>query len=343
MDRLTQNERQISPSYIKDLSTDRKEDFKNQQVMDLMKSGADFGASFANQRWRSPQGEVPVSGFKPENIKGEMKEFGQDLTRERGRYDNVRNIDQKVLQYLAEKREKEEQDNKDRELKIRLQEMKSRTPEGGALTEYQKRLLAQRDKEFNAKIGLAKQKALQPKYQSDYKQLPIESQEQVKKIASKIGDRKTILSDLESQLKKLKESPTEDLKVQAGREMIKTLNSQQGSDAVGVEEAKRLAGFLEYKILNFTEPGSFIGRDLDDFVISAEGTINSLKDSTNRMQNQINDLYGRQHQPKKDTEQEDLYNRLLDDYTNEPEGTPRKSKLKQALEKIDNQRSQVRP
>lgn len=132
MDRLTQNERQISPSYIKDLSTDRKEDFKNQRVMDLMKSGADFGASFANQRWRSPQGEVPVSGFKPENIKGEMKEFGQDLTRERGRYDNVRNIDQKVLQYLAEQqakqelmKQKAEEAEKDRALRLKISKLRA--------------------------------------------------------------------------------------------------------------------------------------------------------------------------------------------------------------------------
>jgi hypothetical protein len=58
---------------------------------------------------------------------------------------------------------------------------------------------------------------------------------------------------------------SEDLKVKAGENMLKLLNSAEGSDAVGAEESKRLGGLLEYKLLNFKEPGSFIGRDLDLF------------------------------------------------------------------------------
>lgn len=56
-------------------------------------------------------------------------------------------------------------------------------------------------------------------------------------------------------------------KVKAGQGLLKLLNSAEGSDAVGAEEAKRIGDYLEFAMGNFTGPGSMrVGRDLPGFV-----------------------------------------------------------------------------
>lgn len=57
----------------------------------------------------------------------------------------------------------------------------------------------------------------------------------------------------------------EDQKTKTGQSLYKLLNSAEGSDAVGAEEAKRLGSYLEYNILNLTQPGAVFGRDLKGF------------------------------------------------------------------------------
>lgn len=99
-----------------------------------------------------------------------------------------------------------------------------------------------------------------------FKTLPMENQEQVKTIAGKTANAKSIKNAIDSALVSLEDPKlSEEQKLTAGRALIKTLNSTQGADAVGAEEAKRLAGFLEYRMGNFFEPGPFIGRDLGKF------------------------------------------------------------------------------
>lgn len=58
---------------------------------------------------------------------------------------------------------------------------------------------------------------------------------------------------------------SEDQKIKTGQGLFKLLNSAEGSDAVGAEEAKRLGSYLEYNIGNFTQPGAMFGRDLKGF------------------------------------------------------------------------------
>jgi hypothetical protein len=58
---------------------------------------------------------------------------------------------------------------------------------------------------------------------------------------------------------------SEEEKIKAGQGLLKLLNSAEGADAVGAEEAKRIGSFLENKMFNFFEPGSMFGRDLDLF------------------------------------------------------------------------------
>jgi hypothetical protein len=87
-------------------------------------------------------------------------------------------------------------------------------------------------------------------------------------------------------------SGNEDLAITQGQNMLKILNSAAGQDAVGVDEAKRLAGFLEYKILNFTQPGSFIGRDLDQFLNQVTEKSKALKNAATLSKSQVESVMG---------------------------------------------------
>lgn len=60
---------------------------------------------------------------------------------------------------------------------------------------------------------------------------------------------------------------TEEEKIKIGQGLLKLLNSAEGSDAVGAEEAKRIGDKLEYVLGNFTGVGGMrVGRDLPGFV-----------------------------------------------------------------------------
>jgi hypothetical protein len=110
--------------------------------------------------------------------------------------------------------------------------------------------------------------------------LPKEVQVGIEKVAGKQANQLSIANSIDSTINVLdnKDIAT-DQKLMQARQLIKTLNSQEGQDAVGAEEAKRLAGMIEFRVLNFTEPGAFIGRDLSGFNEQAKITANSLRDS----------------------------------------------------------------
>lgn len=79
---------------------------------------------------------------------------------------------------------------------------------------------------------------------------------QLFKVKGAMDEALTILND---------PSVSEDQKIKTGQSLFKLLNSAEGSDAVGAEEASRLGSYLEYNLGNFTQPGAFVGRDLGGF------------------------------------------------------------------------------
>jgi hypothetical protein len=137
------------------------------------------------------------------------------------------------------------------------------------------------------------------KREFDY--LPVENQEQIKIAASKNANRQAIKNDIDVALEQLR-SPdvSEDLKIQVGDELVKTLNSTQGADAVGSEEAKRLASFLEFKLGNFTGKGSVFGRDLDLFIEQVGLNSARLGKSIEKGRADMDSLYGRKQYAKGD-------------------------------------------
>lgn len=110
--------------------------------------------------------------------------------------------------------------------------------------------------------------------------LPPEAKELVKDLAKKNASKLAIANQIDAVIKTFDdESVPEDQKIAQGQQLLKTLNSTEGADAIGAEESKRLGGLLEYKILNFTQPGSTFGRDLKAFRDQAALSSNAIKNA----------------------------------------------------------------
>lgn len=82
----------------------------------------------------------------------------------------------------------------------------------------------------------------------------------------------------------------EDQKIKTGQSLFKLLNSAEGADAVGAEEAKRIGSYLEYNLGNFTQPGAFIGRDLNGFTDQIKNYSTLLGDRVRRNEQTANGL-----------------------------------------------------
>lgn len=141
-----------------------------------------------------------------------------------------------------------------------------------------------------AKVDLQKKQAA-----AEFENVPKDKQVQVEKLSGKVADRKQIKSDLDSALTQLDDPKlSEDEKLIVGREIIKTLNSTQGQDAVGAEESKRLASLLEYKILpRIGEPGNTFGRDVKLFTTQVRNNAARVGKSAETMQAEVDGLLGR--------------------------------------------------
>lgn len=85
----------------------------------------------------------------------------------------------------------------------------------------------------------------------------------------------------------------DDEKVSQGRQLIKTLNSTEGADAVGVDEARRLGGKLEFAMGNLfnSNPIQF-GRDLKGFKEQANLTSEAIGKAVNSNQEQVREIAG---------------------------------------------------
>lgn len=133
----------------------------------------------------------------------------------------------------------------------------------------------------------------------EFGQLPIENQEQIKDLSKKIAEKTNIKNSLQGGLNRLEDKNLDDdQKLVQARQMIKLLNSQAGQDAVGAEEAKRLAGFLEFRYFNLTEPGPLMGRaPISEFTEQVKQTLRGLNEATEYNRRNIDQLYGRNKSP----------------------------------------------
>lgn len=124
--------------------------------------------------------------------------------------------------------------------------------------------------------------------------LPPENQEQIKDLAKKNASKTSIKNQIDSALTILDDPEiSETQKVTIGQQLLKTLNSSEGADAVGAEESKRLGSLLENKFFNIRQAGSMFGRDVGDFVNQVKLTSGSLGQSLQRNNATVDSLYGR--------------------------------------------------
>lgn len=128
--------------------------------------------------------------------------------------------------------------------------------------------------------------------------LPLDVKEQVKGLASKNASKIAIKNQIDSAINQLKLAKDDDTKVRIGRGMLKILNSTEGADAVGAEEAKRLGDALEYNVFDVSaglgiKPGKLHGRDLAGFLVQAQAISDGINGGVTANQKEIDRLYGR--------------------------------------------------
>ena len=129
--------------------------------------------------------------------------------------------------------------------------------------------------------------------------LPLDSKKMIEGLSTKNANKIGIKNQIESVMSTW-DKLSDDQKVAQGGQLLKTLNSPEGADAIGAEEAKRLGSKLQFAMGNFTNgnPTQF-GRDFDGFKTQALGTAASLGDAVGRNQAEVDRLMGRKTEGKK--------------------------------------------
>lgn len=117
-------------------------------------------------------------------------------------------------------------------------------------------------------------------------------QEVVKDLARGNASKLTIKNSIDSVMGGW-DKLSDDQKVAQGRQLLKTLNSTQGADAIGAEEAKRLGSKLEFALGNMfnSNPIQF-GRDLPGFKEQALATSKNIGSTIDANQQQMRQIAG---------------------------------------------------
>lgn len=135
------------------------------------------------------------------------------------------------------------------------------------------------------------EKAPAPKAEGEM--LPIDQKKIVEGLATKNASKEAIKNQMVSYYDQFKNAKSKDDQIRIGRQMLKVLNSPEGADAIGVEEANRLGNALEVQVFNWKGPGPLFGRDLEGFGSQVEATIGAMDGSIQANQAQIDKLMGR--------------------------------------------------
>jgi hypothetical protein len=130
--------------------------------------------------------------------------------------------------------------------------------------------------------------------QDPFKRLPEDQKNVITDLSKKNAGKIAIANQIDAVMSGWDKLP-DDQKVAQGRTLLKTLNSSEGADAIGSEEAKRLGSKLEFALGNLapwnSNPIQF-GRDLEGFKEQANLNSKGLKDAIAANQKIINNAYG---------------------------------------------------
>lgn len=150
---------------------------------------------------------------------------------------------------------------------------------------------------INNSAELAKFVAQQNTPSKQFDNLPEDKKATITDLAKKNAGKTSIRNQIKSVMDRWDSMP-EDQRIAAGQQLIKTLNSTEGADAVGSEEAKRLAGKLTFAYGNFSNdnPTQF-GRDLSGFKEQANNVVAAIDGGIKSNQSVIDAAYGRAQAP----------------------------------------------
>lgn len=131
------------------------------------------------------------------------------------------------------------------------------------------------------------------KPENSFKALPVEKQKVIEGLGTKNANKIAISNQIDSVMNNW-DNLSDDQKVTQGRQLIKVLNSTEGADAVGSEEAKRLGSKLEFAMGNlFNSNPVQWGRDLEGFKEQANLTSKGIKGAIKSNNSSIDEAYGR--------------------------------------------------
>lgn len=153
----------------------------------------------------------------------------------------------------------------------------------------------QLDRENDLEKMALRQAAVNPKDRA-YNSLPEPEKITVKELSTSAAKKQSIANQIDGFLEQFTKAPTAAEKTRVGQQMIKLLNSTEGQDAVGAEEARRLANELEPYTLKSPTGFPRLGQDLDGFKNRAENVRASLKNAVKTNQQQVQEIY-RQYAP----------------------------------------------
>jgi hypothetical protein len=125
--------------------------------------------------------------------------------------------------------------------------------------------------------------------------LTLDNKKMVEGLASKNAGKTSVATQIDSYLNEFKNAKDEAGKIAIGRQMLKVLNSPEGADAIGAEEANRLGSKLEFALGNLAPWNSNPiqwGRDLEGFEEQAKATSQAIKKSVNENQKLVNQRMG---------------------------------------------------
>lgn len=114
----------------------------------------------------------------------------------------------------------------------------------------------------------------------------------IETLASKQAGKISIANTLQTVVDEWKNlSP--DAQLQQGREILKTLNSPEGADAIGVEEANRLGSKLEFVLSGniFNSNPTQFGRDMEGFYADLKNSTRKIQKSVERNDLVISKIY----------------------------------------------------
>lgn len=177
-------------------------------------------------------------------------------------------------------------------------------PDSGLLAETDVgksgRDLDRRFKESQIAENLAQARAAGKK-NNDLTRLPVEDQKVVEGLATKNAAKIAISNQIDAVMGNWDKLP-DDQKIAQGRQLIKVLNSTEGADAVGKDEAARLGSKLEIGLTNVMNRGLLdsatgglqtAGRDLEGFKTQANETGQGIKRAIYANDKEIANRYGR--------------------------------------------------